>query len=160
MDARERPRFSEEFLPEPSFSQKSSYTIFLLHCVMSTKLASLGTELDARHVQRDGNGQWTIPVAKGRRGFFVIAAEWCGYCTRLANSMHQARSIGGFPCYYVQGDRGLGGHLMKAMQAQGFPTVFIIDVNGGLSHYEGERTAEALCAAVAPVVTRSLFSLW
>lgn len=115
---------------------------------MSETITYLGTEIDPRQIQFS-NGQWSFKGAAGRKGYFVLAAEWCHWCKRLASAMKDARASYGFPSYYVQGDSGMGQQLMQAMGAQGFPSVYVIGLDGTLTPYKGDRSPQALGNALA-----------
>jgi thiol-disulfide isomerase/thioredoxin len=114
----------------------------------SSKLAKLGKSIDPSYVVYR-NGSWYIqdPSLLGRKGFFSVVAEWCGYCTKLAASMDQARRSYDIVSVYVEGDKA-GKQLAQKMGVEGFPTVFTFDTTGKLSSYDGDRSPSALNSAV------------
>lgn len=118
---------------------------------MSDKLNNLGTKVDPRAFAFR-NGEWYItdPRIVGRRALFSVVAPWCGYCLRLSEQVRQARQSTQMPSYYVVGDGDdLSKQLSRAMGVQGYPTIYVIERDGKLTTYEGDRSAGALSNTIS-----------
>lgn len=83
-------------------------------------------------------------VPTNRGGFLTFAAEWCGWCQRLAPEMEQARQKYGFTSYFMDGDKPETSKYMELLECSGFPSVYEMLPSGELKKYEGERTSDDL----------------
>lgn len=99
-------------------------------------------------VQDKQTGEWFLPTATGKLSYLTFAAEWCGWCKRLAPEMESARQNYNVRCFCLDGDSPATKTLMQQMGISGFPTICIILPNGQLVPYRGGRTARELAIAL------------
>lgn len=69
---------------------------------------------------------------------FAITADWCGYCTKLKNSVKES----GIKSYYfdaTDNNDNLIKSKLREMNVNSFPTVFKVGNGGELVSYDGSR---------------------
>lgn len=109
----------------------------------------IGTLITPSMVVQDKQTQeWYLPTATGKPSYLTFAAEWCGWCKRLAPEMEGARQKYNVRCYYLDGDNPATKALMQQMGISGFPTICMVLSNGKMVPYGGGRTAHELALAL------------
>ena len=78
-----------------------------------------------------------------------VTAMWCGHCKVLkasgtiAKTKQRLRGTG-IPVFALDENR----EFAKQLCVKGYPTILIFDANGKKTEYNGERSADAIVAAV------------
>lgn len=107
-------------------------------------LTQFGTELRSPRILRKEGEKCFLDFPVGDGGFLTIAADWCGFCQRLAPVMKEAKQHYGFKSFYMDGDKkAVQGH-MQTLKSEGFPTLYLVLPSGELKPYDGPQTKEAL----------------
>ena len=70
---------------------------------------------------------------RNQRALLVVFAPWCGHCRRFEAQL--ARYGADIPVFGLNGDA----EDASALGVQGFPTLFIVEKNGRLTRYNGDR---------------------
>jgi thiol-disulfide isomerase/thioredoxin len=95
-----------------------------------------------RKFPRNGNLHTIGPA------LLYVNVSWCGFCKKTRPIMEQVSGVLGsvVPVYDVDGDAR--GDLVKALGAQGYPTIVYVNESGARYVYDGERTLDAITSFV------------
>lgn len=86
----------------------------------------------------------------GMAGFLLIYADWCGYCKKfkpdyikLDYQLNEKKFS--FPLFAID-DKAINSarKLGPALNFKGFPTIKVVNKDGSLADYKGERSATAM----------------
>ncbi|MCE9637568.1 MAG: thioredoxin fold domain-containing protein [Planctomycetes bacterium] len=73
--------------------------------------------------------------AAGKPVFVQFSTDWCGWCRKLEKDTFGQASVGelmnGFVNVYIDAEKGEGIELAKKYAASGFPTLVVMDADGG-----------------------------
>lgn len=92
------------------------------------------------------------------KGLLVFSATWCHFCKALAPTLVQLDQFSNGDCPIVTVDPDQDKVLQtvfanSGLKIEGFPTIFVLDVDGRVLHdvYKGPRTLEGLYMATQTV---------
>jgi glutaredoxin len=74
---------------------------------------------------------------------FVVAADWCGHCTKLKESGELDSLNKHVPVFMVKHDHPSAKNLMNSVKSDGFPTI-IINKQGSVHKYDGPRKSDLI----------------
>jgi thiol-disulfide isomerase/thioredoxin len=95
-------------------------------------------------------GKFYLPTAtfnQSAANFFVIVADWCGHCKRLAQTLNELQEHYPIDVYYMSDKDPYTPMVMDKMGVRGFPSVFKIRSGGELVPYNGPRDAAGLLSS-------------
>lgn len=98
-------------------------------------------------------------IMNGNPGIILVHAHWCGHCKRfmptyqgIASQLNQAGDS--FACLAIESEelKKDNGAVSKALNIEGFPTLFWVDQNGKvLGQYKGDRDPNTILTQVCDV---------
>jgi glutaredoxin len=90
-------------------------------------------------------GRWYLPSANlNGRALFVIVADFCGHCHKLADTINDIARKFPLTTYYVENTDPHADMIMRRMGVTAFPAIFKIRTGGELVPYRGPRDEDGL----------------
>ena len=103
-------------------------------------------EITHQHIQKIGQ-QWKIKNwPKGRHGFLLVYAPWCGFCHDpsfiQSNITYQQQVAPRLHSHLVAMNSEFPGNssILQQLNIDGFPTFLHVDPKGRLHPYQGGRS--------------------
>jgi thioredoxin-like negative regulator of GroEL len=69
----------------------------------------------------------------------MFFADWCGYCQRAKDLWMKFRKVGGKKYIIAAVDTEKHKGLTRRFNVRSFPSIFIVDTDGKLIPYQGQR---------------------
>ena len=103
---------------------------------------SSATELSSVNITRFKN-DWYVKIPKlNKKALFIVVSDHCGYCTQLKSALNNAS----IPYYYLNGDKNF--NVVSQMGIAGYPTIYIVGIDGKLKEHTGSRNPRNLLMAL------------
>ena len=100
----------------------------------------------------DFNGKTIINSKfKNKYGLLKVYAPWCGYCKQMEDLLIEIASKlkqHGFVVGALNADNQANNQVGQALNIQGFPTLFLVNKNGDVFDYNGERSGVGITTAI------------
>src|SRR5579872_1438857 len=82
-----------------------------------------------------------------------VGVSWCGHCVQTKPQIEKVAETYGmqFPVFHIDGEKSDNKILLNLLKVQGFPTIFLVNKNGELKLYSGNRNAKDISQEICKV---------
>ena len=88
---------------------------------------------------------------KNKYALLKVYAPWCGYCKQMEDLLIEIAGKlkpYGFMVAALNADNQVNRQVSEALNIQGFPSLFLVNKNGDVFNYNGERTGLGITTAI------------
>ena len=118
----------------PTFGLSGWKLYLVIGVIVSVVMCALGYCLLGGNQENFESGQTTVRL---------FSVDWCPHCQKFEPEWAKLKKKGPSECKYIKIDGDAKPNLLKKYNVESYPTI-IIENNGELKEYEGERTSAAI----------------